>query len=47
MIGLPFNDLRCLGSITEVVVELVDHQDEALTEIAARYATTEALAGIP
>ena len=23
MIGLPFNDLRCLGSITEVIAELV------------------------
>ncbi len=44
MIGLPFNDLRCLGSITEVVAELVTNQDEVIAEIAKKHATTESLA---
>ena len=41
MIGLPFNDLRCLGSITEVVAELVTHSDDVIAEIATKHATTE------
>lgn len=45
MIGLPFNDLRCLGSITEVVAELVEHRDEVLLQLAEEYPTTDALAG--
>lgn len=45
MIGLPFNDLRCLGSVTEVVVELVSNRDEVLLELAEKYPTTDALAG--
>jgi hypothetical protein len=44
VIGLPFNDLHCLGSITEVVAELVKHDDGVIGEIAAKYPTTEALA---
>ena len=44
MIGLPFNDLRCLGSITEVVAELVTNGDPLLAEIAAKHPTTESLA---
>jgi hypothetical protein len=44
VIGLPFNDLRCLGSITEVVAELVKHHDPVIAEIAAKYPTTEGLA---
>ena len=44
MIGLPFNDLRCLGSITEVVAEMVTNRDEVLAEIARKHATTESLA---
>ncbi len=44
MIGLPFNDLRCLGSITEVVAELVEHRDEVIAEIAGKHPTTESLA---
>ena len=44
MIGLPFNDLRCLGSITEVIAELVKHEDEVLAEIAAKHTTTASLA---
>lgn len=45
MIGLPFNDLRCLGSITEVIAELVANRDEVLLELADTYPTTDALAG--
>jgi hypothetical protein len=44
VIGLPFNDLGCLGSITEVVTELVTHRDVVIEEIAAKHKTTESLA---
>ena len=44
MIALPFNDLRCLGSITEVVAELVKNQDPVIAEIAEKHPTTESLA---
>ncbi len=43
MIGLPFNDHKCLGSITEVVAELVATQDPVIVELAKRYQTTEGL----
>ena len=45
MIGLPFNDLRCLSSITEVIAELVSNRDEVIVELAQKYPTTDALAG--
>jgi hypothetical protein len=46
VIGVPFdnNDLTCLGSITEVVAELVQRRDPMLLDLAARHPTTEALA---
>lgn len=44
MIALPFNDLRCLGSITEVVAEMVKTHDPVIVEIAAKHPTTESLA---
>ena len=44
MIGIPFNDLACLGSITEVVAELVENRDSVIAEIAAKHTTTESLA---
>jgi hypothetical protein len=44
VIGLPFNDLRCLGSITEVVAELVAHRDEVIVQLAADHRTTAGLA---
>ncbi len=44
MIGLPFNDLRCLGSITEVIAELVKHEDPVIVELAAKHPTTASLA---
>ena len=44
MIGLPYNDLRCLGSITEVIAEMVKHQDPVLVELAHKHGTTEGLA---
>ena len=43
MIGLPFNDYQCLGSITEVVAELVRNDDTAVRELARKHATTEGL----
>lgn len=43
MIGLPFNDLRCLSAVTEVIAELVEHEDPIIVELAAQYPTTEAL----
>jgi hypothetical protein len=44
VIGLPFNDLHCLGSITEVIGELVKHNDDVIAEIAAKHANTASLA---
>jgi hypothetical protein len=44
VIGLPFNDLRCLGSITEVLAEMVKNHDPIIIELASKYATTDALA---
>ncbi|MGE0401702.1 MAG: hypothetical protein AB7T06_33680 [Kofleriaceae bacterium] len=43
MIGLPFNDLQCLASVTEVVAELVRNEDVVITELAAKHPTTESL----
>ena len=46
MIGVPFdnNDLSCLGTITEVIADLVARRDPLLAELAATYPTSEALA---
>ena len=33
---MPFNDLACLGSITEVIAEMVKHQDPVITELATK-----------
>jgi hypothetical protein len=43
VIGLPFNDLRCLGSITEVIAELVTNRDEVILELAQQHSTIEGL----
>lgn len=43
MIGLPFNDLKCLASVTEVVAELVRNEDLVITELAAKHPTVESL----
>ncbi|MCE9576286.1 MAG: hypothetical protein K8W52_24265 [Deltaproteobacteria bacterium] len=43
MIGLPFNDRRCLGQITEVVAELVGAGDVVLAQLAEAHPTIEAL----
>ncbi len=43
MIGLPFNDHRCLGSITEVVAELVATGDPVIVAMAREHRTTEGL----
>jgi hypothetical protein len=44
VIGLPFNDLHCLGSITEVIAEMVKNQDPVLVELATKHDTTAKLA---
>ncbi len=43
MIGLPFNDYTCLGSITELVAEVVATRDPVIAELAATHRTTESL----
>ena len=43
MIGLPFNDQTCLGSITEIVAELIENEDPIIAEIAAKHPTTASL----
>ena len=43
MIALPFNDHACLGSITEVVAELVATEDPVIVELARKHRTTEGL----
>ena len=44
MIAVPFNDLRCLGSVTEVIANLVAEGDPVIVELAAKHPTTESLA---
>ena len=44
MIALPLNDLRCLGSITEVIADMVKTEDPVITEIAAKHRSTASLA---
>jgi len=44
VIGLPFNDHKCLGSITEVVAEMVATEDPVILELAHKHATTQGLA---
>jgi hypothetical protein len=44
VIALPFNDLACLGSITEVVAELVKNEDPMIAEVAEKHSTTASLA---
>ena len=41
VIALPFNDYSCLGSITEVIAELVENQDPVITELAQQHSTRE------
>jgi hypothetical protein len=44
VIGLPFNDLRCLGSVTEVIANLAHENDPLIAELATKHPTTESLA---
>jgi hypothetical protein len=44
VIGLPFNDKRCLGTITEVVADLVATGDPVLAQLAEEHPTIEGLA---
>ena len=43
MIGLPFNDHQCLGTITQILATMVDERDPVLLELAAQYPTTREL----
>jgi hypothetical protein len=43
MIGLPFNDLQCLGAITQILATMVDENDPVLLELAAQHPTTREL----
>lgn len=43
MIALPFNDRRCLGSIGEVLVGLVENRDPLIVELAERVGTIDGL----
>ena len=47
MIGLPFNDLTCLGSITEVVAERVQFMSRTKGAAAGAPATAAAYADEP
>jgi hypothetical protein len=44
VIALPFNDLRCMGSITEVVAEMVKTEDPVIVELAGKHPTSASLA---
>ena len=44
MIGLPFNDHKCLGTVTEILAELVATEDPVIVELAHKHRTTESLA---
>jgi hypothetical protein len=43
VIGLPFNDYACLGSISEVLTELVANEDPVIVELAKKHPTTRNL----
>ncbi len=43
MIGLPYNDHQCLGTITEMVAERVNQGDETLRALAQQHPSTESL----
>lgn len=43
MIALPFNDLECLGSASQVAATMVQEQDPALVELAEQYPTIPAV----
>jgi len=44
VIGIPVNDLTCLGSITELVADLAAKKEPWLLELAAAHETTSSLA---
>lgn len=43
MIALPFNDRRCMGTITEIAAKLVQDKDPVIVELASRFTTVESL----
>jgi len=44
VIGVPFNDYECLGSVTQTIADMVARRDDVITEIASRYKDTAGLA---
>lgn len=45
MIGLPLNDAQCLGTISELIAELVSNRDAVLVQLAAQHPTTDSFQG--
>ena len=43
MIGVPYNDYQCLGTITELVADLARNGNDTFEAIAAEHPTTESL----
>ena len=43
MIGLPYNDHQCLGTISQILATMVDEGDPVLLELAAQHPTTRGL----
>jgi hypothetical protein len=43
MIGLPYNDYQCLGTISQLLATMVDERDPVLLELAGQYPTTRHL----
>jgi hypothetical protein len=43
VIGVPYNDYQCLGTITELVADLVRNGNDTFAAIAAEHPTTESL----
>jgi hypothetical protein len=43
VIGVPYNDHQCLGTITELVADLVRNDNDTLASLAAQHPTTESL----
>jgi len=43
MIALPYNDLECLGAISQILATMVDERDPVLVELAEQHPTTQQL----
>ena len=43
MIGMPFNDIECLATISRTVAQMAEDRDPIFSELAAQYPTSERL----